>query len=72
MNRAEVTTSGIIPEHVKAELEEALANIARGVRDPRKMKTACEEMDRIREENRRLFGETDIAVELIRRTREQA
>jgi hypothetical protein len=72
MKRAETTTSGIIPEYLKAELEEALENIARGVRDPRKMKAACEEMDRIREENRRLFGETDIAVELIRQTREQA
>ena len=72
MNPPETTTNGIIPEHLKAELEEALANIAKGVRDPRKMQAACEEMDRIREENRRLFGESDIAVELIRQTREQA
>ncbi len=72
MNRAETTTSGIIPDYLKAELEEALASIAKGVRDPQKMKAACEEMDRIREENRQLFGESDIAVELVRRTRDQA
>jgi chromatin segregation and condensation protein Rec8/ScpA/Scc1 (kleisin family) len=62
---------GIIPAHVKADLQEALDNLAKGIRDPEKMKEACEEMDRLREENRRLFGETNIAVELIRQTRDQ-
>ncbi len=66
------TTPGIIPDDVKAELQQALDNLARGIRDPDKMKTACEEMDRLRAENRRLFGETNIAVELIRRTRDQS
>jgi hypothetical protein len=29
-------------------------------------------MDRIREENRKLFGEQNVAVELIRQTRDEA
>jgi hypothetical protein len=33
------------------------------------MKAACERMDRMREENRNLFGEQNIAVDLIRETR---
>ena len=62
---------GIIPDDAKAGLQEALDNIAKGVRDPEKARKAREDMDRIREENRRLFGETNIAVELIRQTRDR-
>ena len=58
-----------IPEALKAELQEALDDLDAGVRRPEKIKSAREHMDRIREENRRLFGETDIAVELIRQAR---
>jgi hypothetical protein len=36
------------------------------------MRAACERMDRLREENRRLFGEQNIAVELVRQTRAEA
>jgi hypothetical protein len=36
------------------------------------MKAACERMDRMREENRKLFGEQKIAVDLIRETRDRA
>ncbi len=35
------------------------------------MQEACKHMDRLREENRRLFGEQNIAVELVRQTRGQ-
>jgi hypothetical protein len=35
------------------------------------MKAACERMDRMREENRKLFSEQNIAVDLIRETRDQ-
>lgn len=61
-----------IDAQTKVELQEALADLARGVRDPAKMKAACERMDRMREENRRRFGESDIAVQLIREARDQA
>ena len=48
------------------------AGVAAHIRRPEKMRAACERMDRIREENRRLFGESNIAVQLIRETRDQA
>jgi hypothetical protein len=66
------TPAGIIPEDVKAQLREALDDLAKGIRRPEKIKAACERMDRIREENRKLFGETNIAVDLIRETRDNA
>jgi hypothetical protein len=61
-----------IPADLEAELKEALDDLAKGIRRPEKMRAACERMDRIREENRRLFGESNIAVQLIRQTRDQA
>lgn len=61
-----------IPDAVKAELWEALDDLAKGFRRPEKMKAACERMDRMREENRRLFGEQNIAIELIRETRDHS
>ncbi len=45
-------------------------DLTKGIRRPEKMQAACEHMDRLREENRQLFGEQHIAVELIRRTRD--
>jgi hypothetical protein len=60
------------PVALKAELQEALDDLENGVRRPEKIKSAREHMDRVREENRRLFGETDIAVELIRQARDRA
>jgi hypothetical protein len=61
-----------IPPDLTAEFQEAVDDLAKGIRRPEKMKAACERMDRLREENRRLFGEQNIAVELIRQTRDQA
>ena len=70
MNTSE-TIPGI-PEELKAQLRETLDDLAKGIRRPDKMRAACERMDRMREENRRLFGEQNIAVELIREARDQA
>jgi hypothetical protein len=61
-----------IPPDLAAELRQALDNLAGGIRDPEAAQKARERMNRIREENRRLFGEQHIAVELIRQTRDQA
>ena len=61
-----------IPKEVKAQLQQTLDDLVKGIRRPDKMKAACERMDRMREENRKLFGEQDIAVQLIRETRDQA
>jgi hypothetical protein len=68
MNTTETTTA--IPEDVKAQLQQTLADLVTGIRRPDKMKAACERMDRMREENRRLFGEQNLAVDLIRETRD--
>jgi hypothetical protein len=63
-------TTGDIPAELRAELQQTLADLAGGIRDPEKMKAAAERMDRMREENRRLFGEQDIGVEIIRDMRD--
>src|SRR5438309_963892 len=65
------TTPGIPPD-LAAEFQEALDDLAKGIRRPEKMQAACERMDRLREENRRLLGEQNSAVELIRQTRDDA
>ncbi len=70
MNPTEITTG--IPADLAAEFQEALDDLAKGIRRPEKIRAACERMDRIREENRKLFGEQNIAVDLIRQTRDQA
>jgi hypothetical protein len=57
-------------EEVRAQLRQTLDDLVKGVRRPDKMKAACERMDRMREENRKLFGELNIAVDLIRQTRD--
>jgi hypothetical protein len=68
MNTTETTG---IPEDVKAQLRQTLEDLVKGVRRPDKMKAACERMDRMREENRKLFGEQNIAVELVREARDR-
>ena len=59
-----------IPEEVKAQLRQTLDDLVKGIRRPDKMKAACERMDRMREENRKVFGEQNIAVDLIRESRD--
>jgi len=59
-----------IPEEVKAQLRQTLDDLVKGIRRPDKIKAACQRMDRMREENRKLFGEQNIAVGLIRETRD--
>ena len=60
-----------IPEDVKAQLQQTLDDLVKGIRRRDKMKAACERMDRMREENRKLFGEQNIATGLIRETRDR-
>jgi hypothetical protein len=70
MTTTETTTS--IPDDVKSELQQALDDLAKGIRRPDKVKAARAHMDKIREENRKLFGEQNIAVDLIRQARDKA
>jgi len=67
------TTEAIssIPDEVKAQLRQTLDDLMKGIRRPDKIKAACERMDRMREENRKLFGEQSIAVDLIREVRDR-
>lgn len=67
-----IETSPGIPPDLAAEFQEAVDDLAKGIRRPEKMKAACKRMDRMREENGRLFGEQNIAVDLIRQARDQA
>ena len=67
----ETLATGIPPE-LMAELQAAADQAARGVRDPEAMRLACERMDRMREELRVQHGEMNIAVELIRESRDEA
>ena len=69
-----MSTTETIPsvsEEVKSQLWQTLDDLVKGIRRPDKMKVACERMDRMREENRKLFGEQNIAVDLIRNTRDR-
>lgn len=60
-----------IPPELMAELEEAVDQIMKGVRDPDAMDRAAQEMDEGREEIKRRLGELNIAVELVRETRDE-
>ncbi len=68
MNTTESSAS--IPEEVKAQLRQTLDDLVNGIRRPEKMRAACERMDRMREENRTMLGEQNIAVRLVRETRD--
>jgi hypothetical protein len=59
-----------ISPQLLAELQEAAAKAAQGIRDPEEMRKACEEMDRIREENRGKLGVCDVGVAIIREMRD--
>jgi hypothetical protein len=50
------------------ELQEAAEKAAKGI-DPKEARKAADEADRIRERNRRLYGEQEIGVEIIREFR---
>jgi hypothetical protein len=65
------TTPGIPPD-LAAEFQEAVNNLAQGIRRPETMRAAYERMDRLREENRQRFGEQNLAVALVRQTRDRA
>ncbi len=67
MNTAGTVPS--IPDEVKSQLRQTLDDLVNGIRRPEKMCAACERMDRMREENRKLLGEQSIAVDLIREAR---
>ena len=58
------------PPEVMAELREAAAYAAKRERDPAVFRKACEEMDRLREINAKLYPGPDVGVEIIRQMRD--
>ena len=63
------TDETLIPHEIMAEMREAADNAAKGLRDPDAARKACERMDRMREKNRKRFGDQDVGVEIIRAMR---
>lgn len=60
-----------IPADLKVELQKALNDLSKGIRPSKEeSKKAAAEMDLMREENRKRFGEVNIAVDLIRHGRD--
>jgi hypothetical protein len=49
----------------------AVDRVLKRVRDPDAMRQAAERMDRMREEMRRQVGNVDLAVSLVRETRNE-
>ena len=64
------TEDNLITPELMAELQEAADQAAKGVRDPETRRQACQRMDRMREENRKLFGEQNVGVDIIREMRD--
>lgn len=55
---------------VEPEVQASVDRVLKGVRDPEAMRQAAERMDRMREEMRKRVGNVDLAVPLIRETRD--
>jgi hypothetical protein len=67
---APVDNPSAIPSEIMAELQKAAEDAVKGIRDPEKMRMACERMDRMREETYRKHGLLDIGVPAIRELRD--
>jgi hypothetical protein len=52
-------------------LQEAIDRAVNGIRDPKAVRRACAEMDQAREEMRRDYGERNLAVDLVRESRDE-
>jgi hypothetical protein len=59
------------PTAGRQQLDEAIARLMTGKRDPEAAKRSRERMDRMREEIRKKHGTLDIAVPYIRELRDQ-
>ncbi len=57
--------------NVDPKVQAAVDRALQGVRDPESMRQAAERMDRMREEMRARVGNVNLAVPLIRETRDE-
>jgi hypothetical protein len=51
-------------------VQAVIERVIKSIRDPKTAHTACQEMDQAREEMRRDYGERNLAVDLIRESRD--
>jgi hypothetical protein len=58
-------------EEAKHHLDDVIAKLMTGERDPEEVRLACERMDRAREEIRRRIGTVEVAVDYIRELRDR-
>ncbi|MBI3821218.1 MAG: hypothetical protein HY289_00895 [Planctomycetes bacterium] len=65
------TEDNLISRKLATQMQEAVDNAAKRVRDPDRTKRARASMDRIREEIRKKHGVLDIGVPAIRELRDQ-
>lgn len=68
----ETLKSNTIDPVLMTEMQERTDRAARGVRDPEAMRVARLRMDWMREEFRARHGEVDLAVELVRESRDKS
>lgn len=59
------------PATGKHELEELIAKLMKGERDPEAAKKSRERMDRMREETRKRVGTVEVAVDFVRELRDR-
>ena len=71
MKFMKTTEKNLIPTRLLADLQEAADRVATGIRDPEAMKKAARDMDRMREETRKELGIIEVAVDLIRESRDE-
>jgi hypothetical protein len=64
------TPAAISQEDIDS-LQEAIDRAVKGIRDPKAASSACEEMDHAREQMRHDCGERNLAVDLIRESRDE-
>jgi hypothetical protein len=65
------TAEQSVPISADPGVQAAIDRVLKGVRDPETMRLAAERMDRMREEMRQRVGNVDLAVSLIRETRDE-
>ena len=68
----EIETPPDPPPAYLTELQEAVDRLVKRIRDPEAMRKACQRMDRMREEMRKRVGEVEVAVSLIRESRDDS
>ena len=71
MSTIDSKSTPVIPPEVLLELAKLVDRLAKRTRDPESLRLAAEEMDLTREELRKRSGELNVAVDLVRESREE-